>query len=139
MTTTKKDDTATTTTTTTTTTASKPTEASSKETAAPPPKKKMLSRNDMPSVAYMLKHGNPETAHLPKSKMEIYGYPVILAVIFAISLLIFHHAPHDKSAVKRFKLPQNGMSQEDYKKLLQQEGQQQHVKIPEDTAPEGEL
>ena len=43
-------------------------------------------RKDMPSVAYMMQHGNPERAHLPKTKMEIYGYPIVLAIIFAISL-----------------------------------------------------
>ena len=64
-------------------------------TATTTPKRK--HRKDMPSVAYMLKHGNPETAHLPKTAMQKYGYPIALAIVFAISLLIFHYAPHEKS------------------------------------------
>jgi hypothetical protein len=52
-----------------------------------------------------LAHGVPGKEGNPKTRMETYGYPVILAVIFGISLLIFHHAPHDKSVNEGFKLP----------------------------------
>ena len=68
--------------------------------------KRYKKRKEMPSVAYLLAHGNPETAHLPPSAMQTYGYPIILALLFAISLLIFHHAPHDKSTHPGFQLPQ---------------------------------
>jgi hypothetical protein len=110
-------------------TATKPSEA--EDTSG----KKFRHRKDMPSVAYMLKHGNPETAHLPKTKMEIYGYPVILAIIFAISLLIFHHAPHDKSLHKPFKLPQR--EQAPHYQSSPQQGQPD--KILDEAAPKGEL
>jgi hypothetical protein len=40
--------------------------------------------------------------------MQIYGYPVVLALIFAISLLIFHYAPHHLSTHPGFKLPKAG-------------------------------
>lgn len=68
--------------------------------------KRYRKRKEIPSVAYLLAHGNPDTAHLPPSAMQKYGYPVILALLFAISLLIFHHAPHEKSTHPGFQLPQ---------------------------------
>jgi hypothetical protein len=40
--------------------------------------------------------------------MQIFGYPVALALIFAISLLIFHHAPHHLSTHPGFKIPKAG-------------------------------
>mmetsp|Transcript_2037 Transcript_2037/g.4387 ORF Transcript_2037/g.4387 Transcript_2037/m.4387 type:complete len:115 (-) Transcript_2037:310-654(-) len=55
------------------------------------PKRKM--KKVIPSVDYLLKHGDPETAHLPKTWFEIVGYPFLLAMVFAMSLLMFHHAP----------------------------------------------
>ncbi|VEU44887.1 unnamed protein product [Pseudo-nitzschia multistriata] len=68
-----------------------------------PPKRR---RKDIPSVDYLLKHGDPDTAHLPKTNFEKYGYPFILALIFAISLLIFHHAPHENARPrKKYTLP----------------------------------
>ncbi len=53
-------------------------------------------RKDLPSVDYLLKHGDPETAHLPKTWKEIFGYPFALAMVFALSLFLFHNAPWDK-------------------------------------------
>jgi hypothetical protein len=52
------------------------------------------TRKVLPSVRYLLEHGDPETANRPKTWCEIIGYPVALGLVFAISLLIFHHAPH---------------------------------------------
>jgi hypothetical protein len=40
--------------------------------------------------------------------MQIVGYPVVLALIFGISLLIFHHAPHHLSTHPGFKVPKAG-------------------------------
>ena len=40
--------------------------------------------------------------------MQIYGYPVALALIFAISLLTFHYAPHHLSTHPGFKVPKAG-------------------------------
>ena len=65
----------------------------------------MRKRKELPSVAYLLAHGDPETAGQPKTWMDIYGYPILLAAVFAVSLLIFHHAPHEKSVGKTNVLP----------------------------------
>jgi hypothetical protein len=62
-------------------------------------------RKRLPSVAHLLAHGDPETAHLPKTRTEIFCYPFLLATIFAVSLLIWHHAPHDQSTHPGFKMP----------------------------------
>lgn len=77
------------------------------ETKKEEPKTKK-PRKPLPSVAYLLAHGDPETAHLPKSWKETYGFPVVMALIFFISLLTFHYAPHSKSVQPegKFKLPQ---------------------------------
>jgi hypothetical protein len=56
--------------------------------------KTFIPRKELPSVQYLLAHGDPETAHLPKTWCETIGYPVALAIVFGISLLLFHHAPH---------------------------------------------
>ena len=58
-------------------------------------------RKDLPSVDYLLKHGDPDTAHLPKTWKEIIGYPFALALIFAISLFCFHNAPWEKLPRKK--------------------------------------
>jgi hypothetical protein len=51
-------------------------------------------RRKLPSVKYLLEHGDPETAHLPKSRCETIGFPLTLGLVFALSLLVFLHAPH---------------------------------------------
>jgi hypothetical protein len=55
------------------------------------------AKRDMPSIGDMLAHGAPESQGKPASWAKTIGYPVALALIFGISLLIFHHAPHSKS------------------------------------------
>jgi hypothetical protein len=62
------------------------------------------SRKDLPSVSYLLAHGNPETAHLPKTWLETWGFPMALCVTFFLSLLTFHYAPHGNSieAARRY-------------------------------------
>ena len=68
--------------------------------------KGMKKRKDLPSVAYLLKHGDPETAHIPPTWAQIIGYPFILAMIFALSLFVFHSAPWDSMpAHKPYTLP----------------------------------
>ena len=63
-------------------------------------------KKQLPSVQYLLAHGDPETAHLPKTWCEIIGYPFVLAMVFAVSLLLFHHAPKDMLPPrKKFTLP----------------------------------
>ena len=63
-------------------------------------------RKDMPSVSYLLAHGDPETAHLPKTWKDIAGPPISLAVVFLISFFIFIYAPHHLNQGKTYKLPQ---------------------------------
>ncbi len=71
------------------------------------PKRRGVSRKDLPTVAYLLAHGDPATAHLPKTWKETIGFPLALCAAFFISLLIFLHAPHSKSARRPFTLPHN--------------------------------
>jgi hypothetical protein len=77
-------------------------------------------KRDLPSVGHMLAHGAPESEGKPDSWAQIIGYPVALAIIFGISLLIFHHAPHSKSvgrkhfeinAAKKHRLPHRPVMQ----------------------------
>ena len=56
--------------------------------------KTYIQRKELPSVKDLLAHGDPETRDDPKTWCEIIGYPAALALVFAISLLLFHHAPH---------------------------------------------
>ncbi len=68
--------------------------------------KGMKKRKELPSVSYLLKHGDPETAHIPPSLVHTIGYPLILAMVFALSLFIFHNAPWDSAPPhKPYKLP----------------------------------
>jgi len=70
-----------------------------------PAGKRKVSRKDLPSVGYLLAHGDPATAHLPKTWGQIWGFPLVVAIVFFISLLTFHYAPHHKSTRRGFKLP----------------------------------
>ena len=60
----------------------------------------LRKKKQLPSVTDLLRHGDPETAHLPKTWKETVGYPLALAVVFAISLLVFHHAPRSPLVFK---------------------------------------
>jgi hypothetical protein len=69
----------------------------------------LRKKKQLPSVTDLLRHGDPETAHLPKTWKETVGYPLALAVVFAISLLVFHHAPRSPlvfkpTGIKRLKM-----------------------------------
>jgi hypothetical protein len=75
----------------------------------PDPNKKYKKRKELPSVAYLLKHGNPETAHLPRTWMESYGNPIIMAMIFAITLFIWHHATRSSMAREPIAFPKRVM------------------------------
>ncbi|CAB9506627.1 expressed unknown protein [Seminavis robusta] len=94
-----------------------------KEDQLPPPPpgyKYRKTKKDLPSVSHLLAHGSPESQGRPKTWCDIYGYPIFLAVCFAISLLIFHYAPHEKSVQPRGKFhKQYKMAQ------LQQQRQQE--------------
>jgi hypothetical protein len=75
-------------------------------------KKYRPAKKDLPSVAHLLAHGAPESQGKPKTFCSVFGYPIFVAVCFAISLLIFHYAPHDKSVQPRgkFSLPKRNMA-----------------------------
>ena len=62
------------------------------------------------SIQHMLIHGAPESRDKPVTFWGMLLYPLILAVLFFVSLLIFHYAPHDKSKFGpgRFRLPPRG-------------------------------
>ena len=68
---------------------------------------KFRSRKDLPSVAHLLAHGDPETAHLPKTWLDVWGFPLVIGLVFFISLLTFHYAPHgmSKAPPQKFILP----------------------------------
>ncbi|KAL3922819.1 MAG: hypothetical protein SGARI_006364, partial [Bacillariaceae sp.] len=68
--------------------------------------KTYVQRKPLPSVKELLQHGDPDTRDDPKTWCEIIGYPVALALVFAISLLIFHHAPHHLAPPrKKYSIP----------------------------------
>jgi len=66
------------------------------------------AKKDLPNISHMLAHGAPETQGKPKSWTQLVGYPLLLALTFLVSLLIFHHAPHSKSVGKSHALPKMG-------------------------------
>ena len=85
---------------------SKPEATKTAAEAATTTTKTLKRRKDLPSVDYLLKHGDPETAHLPKTWCEIIGYPLVLAMVFALSLFIFHNAPWESMpAREKYSLP----------------------------------
>ena len=48
-------------------------------------------KKDLPSVGELLRHGVPGQETKQKTWVETVGYPVLLALVFALSLLAFHH------------------------------------------------
>ena len=80
-------------------------EAEKKEESKEAPAVKRVPRKQLPSVAYLLANGDPETAHLPKTFKDKYGFPIAVCIVFCISLMTFIYAPHSKSVHKGFKLP----------------------------------
>ena len=87
--------------------------------------RKLIPKKDMPSISHMLAHGSPEAQArsakgVPKTFCEVFGYPVFLAICFAISLLIFHYAPHDKSVQPRGKFSVPKRQQQQYRPVVQE-------------------
>mmetsp|Transcript_22645 Transcript_22645/g.63145 ORF Transcript_22645/g.63145 Transcript_22645/m.63145 type:complete len:113 (+) Transcript_22645:317-655(+) len=64
-------------------------------------KPKRKTRKELKEEVQRLQMREPDTL------WDAVKFPLILAIIFAISLLVFHHAPHDKSKREGFKLPQS--------------------------------
>jgi hypothetical protein len=102
-------------------------------------------KKDMPSISHMLAHGAPGTEGKPASWSQIIGYPLVLAILFGISLLIFHHAPHSTSkgkghfvlnARKKAKLPHRPIER------MEMAGEGKPLRYPDadlhDLAPPGE-
>jgi hypothetical protein len=58
--------------------------------------KTYIKREPRLNIGDMLVNGAPGQ---PSSKFEKYGYPVVLAILFGISLMIFHYAPHEYSKI----------------------------------------
>jgi hypothetical protein len=104
--------------------------------------KKFREKKPLPDIKYLLAHGDPETAHLPKTWCEIIGYPMALAAVFAISLLIFHHAPHHLAPRgKKYTLPgvtRLPMFSQERMMQRKMERQQQQATPPVDVKPESE-
>jgi hypothetical protein len=103
--------------------------------------KKFREKKPLPDIKYLLAYGDPETAHLPKTWCEIIGYPVALAAVFAISLLIFHHAPHHLAPRKKYTLPgvtRLPMFSQERMMQRKMERQQQQAAPPVDVKPESE-
>ena len=69
--------------------------------------KRFKKKKRMPPIADLLAYGAEETRGQPKTYMEIIGGPLILALLFFITLVIFHHAVPYTSGRK----PTYGMNQ----------------------------
>lgn len=69
---------------------------------------------------------------LVQFQRQILCLPVTLAVLFAISLLIFHHAPHDKSTRNSpHVLPKVVQVLQD-QRLARKQAEQDHILLTED-------
>ena len=62
----------------------------------PPPPPGMKRKKDLPSVAHLLAHGSEESKNRPQTFCSLFGYPLFVAVCFAISLLAFHYTHQDQ-------------------------------------------
>lgn len=121
-------------------------ETEKKEETKPAPAKtgnkgtKLGTRKELPSVAHLLTYGNPETAHLPKTWKETIGFPLALAVVFFLSLLTFHYAPHSSSKHPGFKLPQRNGPRVDPADVAKDSGTEPLTEThPDSEAPKIEL
>ena len=63
----------------------------------------------------ILAKGAPEDEGRSITMAEKVGFPLLLATMFAISLLIFHHAPHEHATVKTL---QYGFSMNNKDKII---------------------
>ena len=65
------------------------------------------AKKDMPSIQHMLVHGAPGSEGKKKTILQQLTFPLILLVLFFISLTIWVNAPHDKSKIPRGKFTLN--------------------------------
>jgi hypothetical protein len=63
----------------------------------PPGYKYRKSRKELPSISYLLAHGDPELQGKPKTWTDVLWFPIFLCVCFVLSLMTWHYAPHSKS------------------------------------------
>lgn len=90
------------------------------------------AKKDLPSVGDLLKHGVPGKENQPSSWKESVKTALLLAVVFALSLLVFHHTILSKpSNRKAFKLPNQKRAEAAMKNQQQQQQAQQEVVAPE--------
>jgi len=89
------------------------------------------AKKDLPSVGDLLKHGVPGKEKQPSSWKESVKTALLLAVVFALSLLVFHHTVLSKpSNRKAFKLPNQKRAEAAMKNQQQQQQAQQEVVVP---------
>jgi len=69
------------------------------------PKKRYKERKQLPPVGFLLAHGDPESWDKPKNIFEIVVPPILLAITFGISLMVFHHMPKSSTPRKPHNLP----------------------------------
>mmetsp|Transcript_22900 Transcript_22900/g.64885 ORF Transcript_22900/g.64885 Transcript_22900/m.64885 type:complete len:112 (-) Transcript_22900:268-603(-) len=85
------------------------TEASKADDAAKQQQQNEVASSSRPSKRKTRKELKEEVQALqmkePESLWDMLKFPLVLAIVFGISLLVFHHAPHEKSKHKGFKLP----------------------------------
>lgn len=62
-------------------------------------------KSDMPSIQHMLVHGPPGKEGKQKTFLDMVAFPLILLVLFVISLFIFLNAPHANSKRNKHVLP----------------------------------
>eukprot|EP00549_Striatella_unipunctata_P024519 CAMPEP_0118697446 /NCGR_PEP_ID=MMETSP0800-20121206/14510_1 /TAXON_ID=210618 ORGANISM="Striatella unipunctata, Strain CCMP2910" /NCGR_SAMPLE_ID=MMETSP0800 /ASSEMBLY_ACC=CAM_ASM_000638 /LENGTH=129 /DNA_ID=CAMNT_0006596877 /DNA_START=1 /DNA_END=391 /DNA_ORIENTATION=- len=72
------------------------------------------------SVQEMLIHGSPESRGRKKTWFDVVMPAVVMACVFALSLFIFHIAPHEKSSI-----PKNQFKNMMAKHMMHSQQQQQ--------------
>ena len=78
-----------------------PDEVSAQESKPPTTQKVYKMKPRYPPIAEMLVHGAPESQGKPKTFLQIIEGPVLLTIVFFISLAIFLIAPHHLSKAKQ--------------------------------------
>ena len=89
-------------------------------------------KREMPSIQHMLVHGAPESQGRPKTWTETIGYPLVLAILFFVSFLIFVHAPHAKSRQygKKFTIPKMPPAEQQQESIIQLQNEKESSDPP---------
>jgi hypothetical protein len=112
-----------------------------KDPPPPPGYKYRKTRKDLPSVSYLLAHGDPELQGKPRTWADVLWFPIFIVICFIVSLMTFHYAPHDKSVQRKGKYAMQYKMAEHRRKQEQlyqaQQAAMKDVKpVPPDTAAE---